>query len=465
MIAAHFRKSFYIISACCLIAIIGLSVVYLNKILHINNHYEKRYDSSSLVAIRKFPYPYKAALAISNDPDNTETLEEFLEIHRFLNTRSMTSLGVGVGLEVGSGFLFYEPPESAISYFSGEQKVATTIIRFIKAGYIDFLHSYGKKPNFTREDAIAALQELNANECKVDVWIDHTRSIDNLGDYRTSGKGDHPKSTAYHADLTISHGIKFVWLGRVTMITGQSVAINLRTFTGIFDPKHPFLSFINIGKELAKNVIAAFGNKKYAIHKENDLLKISTLDDGQKVYEFIRFDNYWKGVGTGADAKGLAYSISKKTLNQLKRNGGYMIVYTHLGRNSDRSQYIPSETREALRNLANEYQTGNIYVTSTSKLLNYYVRHKYLNWTYETRNEEIIIHIHSIKDPIYKETFPTLKDLQGITFYVPDNKKTLILIDGEELEEMQRNPRDHTGRVSVTIPMQFLNFPLNENSS
>lgn len=460
MLAAHLRKKLLIVSVCCLIIVIGLGSVYLLKIFIIRSKYNKRYDNDSLVAIRKFPYPYKAALSISNDPDNVETLEEFLEIHRFLNTTTMTSLGEGVGLEVGSGFLFYEPPESAISYFSGDHKVASTIIRFIKAGYIDFLHSYGKKYNFTRRDAIAALKELTANQSKVDVWIDHTRSIDNLGDYRTFGEGDHPDSTAYHADLTLSHGIKFVWLGRVTMVIGQSVPIDLRTYTNIFDPEHSYLSIVNIGKEIAKNVIAMFGSKKYAIHSDNDLLKISTLDDGQKVYEFIRFDNYWKGVGEGANAKGLAYSISKRTIERLKKNGGYMIVYTHLGKNADSPQYIPKETRKALRNLAYEYQTGNIYVTNTSKLLNYYVRHKYLNWTYESQDEEITIRIHGVKDPIYGESIPNLKDLQGITFYVPDNEKTRVLLDGKEIENIQRNPHDYTGRASVTIPMQFLNYPL-----
>lgn len=462
MFAEHFRNKFFIASVCFLIAIIGFSSVYLIKIFNINNKYKKRYADNSLVSIRKFPYPYRAALAISNDPDNTETLDEFLEIHRFLNTTTTTSLGEGVGLEVGSGFLFYEPPESAISYFSGEYKVAPTIIRFIKAGYIDFLHSYGKKSNFTRKDAIAALQELTDNECKVDVWIDHTRSIDNLGDYRTFGKGDHPESTAYHADLTLPYGIKFVWLGRVTMVIGQSVPINLRIFTNIFDPEHPYQSFVNIGKELAKNVLSLFGNKKYAIHRENDLLKISTLDDGQKVYEFIRFDNHWKGVGRGADAKGMAYSISKKTIDYLKKSGGYMIVYTHLGKNSNSPQFIPKETRKALRNLANEYQAGNIYVTSTSKLLNYYVNHKYLNWTYESRDEEVFLHIYSIKDPIFGETVPALKDLQGVTFYVPDGKTTRIFIDGKEIKDIQRNHRDYTGKASVTIPMQFLKYPRSE---
>jgi hypothetical protein len=33
---------------------------------------------------------------------------------------------------------------------------------------------------------------------------------------------------------------------------------------------------------------------KYAIQKDNDLLRIVKL--GNKVYEFTRFDNFWEGL-------------------------------------------------------------------------------------------------------------------------------------------------------------------------
>jgi hypothetical protein len=92
-----------------------------------------------------------------------------------------------------------------------------------------------------------------------------------------------------------------VWLGRVTMIAGQAVPVKIENFTNIFDNDHPMHSVINISKEVAKNVLGILGNKKYEIHKNNDLVKITQLNDGQKVYEFIRFDNYWGGVATGAN--------------------------------------------------------------------------------------------------------------------------------------------------------------------
>ena len=427
-----------------------------------NLRYRQKYNPQSKVSLRKFPYPFRAAMTISSDIDNTETLDEYLQIQKFLNTKITSKLGKGVGLEIGNSFFFYEPPTEAISYFLGEPNVAKVFISLIRAGYIDTMHSYGKKRDFIREDAVAALRELKQNNCKIEVWVDHSKTRDNFGDDVTFGLGDHPESPIYHADISLAYGIKFVWLGRVTMITGQSVPITLKTFINIFDREHAVHSIINITKEFAKNFLAVFGNDKYAIHKNNELVRIATLNDGQKVYEFIRFDNYWQGVATGANVQNLAYVISRETLKDLIEDNGYMIVYTHLGRNYKRSQFIPKITQNALRNLASEYEDGNIYITTTSKLLNYYINHKYLIWNYENLDDETIIHITHIEDPIVGKFVPTVQNLQGITFYVPDKDKTTVLIDEEKITNIQRNSSDFSGRESVTIPLTFLSYPLGE---
>jgi len=447
----RFRKTLYILLLSFTVVILAFASIYLINIYNIDRSYYQVYNTKDKVALRKFPYPYKAAMTICSDIDGTTTKEEFLEIQKFLNTKEETSMGEGVGLEIGNSFVMYAPPTCAFSYFSGNPGSAQIIGKFIKAGYIDFLHSYGEKDDFTRKDAIKAIEELNNNQYKVDVWVDHAKTPDNLGDDRTFGLGDHPGSIAYHSDLTLAYGIKFVWLGRVTTVIGQSVPITLKTFSSVYDSRHPVQSLINMGKEFAKNVLAVFGNKKYAMHKSYDLVRIAKLNDGQKVYEFLRFDNYWKGVAEGATSRRLAYVISQRTLERLKKVSGYMIVYTHLGKNSDCSQVIAKETQNALRDLANEYEKGNIYVTTTSKLLNYYLNHKYLNWSYETKGDEIIITIADVEDPVFGSFVPTIKDLQGITFYVPHKDKTRIYINDKEIINIQRNPPDYKQKESVTI--------------
>ena len=431
--------------------IILMTGIYLLNVYKTNRYYYQKYNVNAPVALRKFPYPYKASLAICSDIDNTETIEEFEEIQTYLNTKEITSMGKGVDLEIGNSFFMYEPQDGAISYFLDKPEVAEMIRKYIKTGYIDCMHSYGKKLDFTRQDAIKCLKELKDHNCKVDVWIDHTVSKDNMGDDVTFGLGDHPDSNAYHADITLQYGIKFVWLGRVTMVIGQVTPIALKNFTSIYDSDHFINSIINMLKEYSKNVLAIFGYKKYEIHKNNDLVKISTLNDGQKIYEFIRFDNYWEGVGSGAQSSRLAYTISKKTLNRLKEDGGYMIVYTHFGKNDDCSQYICAETQDALKNLEKEYERGDIYVTTTSNLLNYYITHKYLNWSYEINSKEVIIYIKNIMDPLFGEVVPEVEDIRGITFYVPGNIDVSVFIKGNIPVKYRENKADYTQKKSITI--------------
>jgi hypothetical protein len=86
-----------------------------------------------------------------------------------------------------------------------------------------------------------------------------------------------------------------------------------------------------------------------------------------------------------------------------------------------------------LRNLAKEFEIGEIYVTNTSKLLNYHTNHKYLNWSYEIKDNEVTINIHSIEDPIFGSHKPTVADLQGISFYELFTTKTRVFISNIEL--------------------------------
>jgi hypothetical protein len=153
----------------------------------------------------------------------------------------------------------------------------------------------------------------------------------------------------------------------------------------------------------------------------------------------------------GANSKGLAYAISNRSLTRLKKIGGYMIVYTHLGKNSECSQYICKETRNALRNLSDEFEKGNIYITTTSKLLNYRVNHKYLDWSYENKKKDISISITNVKDPVFGSFIPSVQDLEGITFYVPDDSEPIIYLNDKRIKDIQNNPADHTGRLSITI--------------
>lgn len=413
------------------------------------------------ICLRKFPYPYKAALAICSDIDSTTTVEEFLNIQKFLNTKNMTEMGAGVGLEIGNSFFIFDDPQTDhFSYFSNNPMDRIVIRKFIKAGYIDCLHSFGDGYK-NRSYARTAIKELDKYNLKIKVWVNHSRSKSNLGSWFSTNLGDNIDSKYYHSDITIPYGIKFVWLGSCTCIIGQNVPITLNTFTHSFDTKYALKSARNLVKMFVKHLLSSFSlyKSKYAMHNTNDLVKTVDLDDGRKVYEFMRYDIHPDGIGRGATSRGIAYNISKRVLDSLIDINGYAILYTHFGKNSDCSNVIAEETQDALRYLENQYRNGQIYVTTTSKLLDYYINSKHLRWSSKIIEGEVNISIHSVEDPVFGTFIPTAKDLQGITFYVPNRNKTRIFLGDQEIKKIYKNPADETDRESICIPFTFLKYP------
>jgi len=455
------KKLLSIIMYFFVVLIVTSSCYYFIKIYKINNHYNQLYDIKSDVCLRKFPYPYKAALAIANDIDSTDTVGEFLSIHDYLNTKNITNMGAGVDLEIGDSFFMFDPKDN-FSFFSTKDKGKDKIIisKFIETGYLDSLHSFGDGYK-NRNDAQVALNELKKNNNKLSVWINHSQEKSNFGGWYSTNLGDNRDSKYYHADLTIPYGIKFVWLGKTTNIIGQATHISFYTFIGSFDPEYPAKSFRNIVKTILKNILSIYQlwPSRYSSYEENDLVNIVKLEDGQKVYEFTRFDNHPDGIGAGANSKNMAYNLSGRVLRQLKQVNGYGILYTHFGKNEDCPQEICEETQSALRNLRNEYLNGDIYVTTTSKLLSYYIAHKYLKVSSRIDNNDLIIVIHSIEDPVFGTYVPSFEDLQGITFYIPSGKRVKIYINQKEIRDFIRNQADENNRESVTIPIKINKYP------
>lgn len=414
--------------------------------------------SANPVSLRRFPYPFKAALSICSDIDGTTTLDRFLTIQEFLNTQTSGPMGEGLGLEIGNSF-FPFAPDDAFAYFSSRDEDRDVIEALIRSGHIDCIHSYGDGI-FTRAKAIEVLETLDRKDCMPDVWIDHAKAPSNLGKDVTPGTGDLIDSPIYHADLLQAFGIKFIWRGRGSSIVGHGLPFTTKSFTGIFDPAHSAHSALNIAKEITKTLLANAGNRRFALHSRNDILAAVELLDSSSFYEFKRCNCHWRGLSHGHDSVGLAYVIRQKNLQDLVQSEGYMVIYTHLGVGPKMPIPIPERTRAALRELAKSYRLGDIYVTTTSKLLNYYVNRRYLQWSSRLENNRVVIAIHGVSDPIGGSRLPSPDELQGITFYVLDRSEAMIELGAVELHNVERNRKDHTGRESISIPREFLLYPL-----
>jgi len=409
------------------------------------------------VALRKFPYPFIAALAICSDVDGTDTAEKFLAIQNFLNTERDTGMGPGLGLEIGNSF-FSLTPDDTFSYLSSRPTDRAIIGDFIKAGYIDCMHSYGDGAQ-SRDDVLRALDALEQDGCQVKVWVDHARAPTNFGKDTSPGMGDVIGSPVYHADVTLAYGMQFAWMGRNTCIVGQETVVTARALWHIFDLAHSRGSADNLAREVAKIILATAGSRRFAIHRRNRLLRVACLQDGHQIYEFNRCNNHWH-LPTWPDSATLAYVLRRRVLEDLKASQGYMVIYTHLGM-GNYAPLIPLPTQSALRDLAEEYRAGAIYVTTTSRLLTYCLMHRHLEWSYDLSSDNRAeITIHQVTDPLFGPRQPTLEELQGITFYVPDRYQASVFLGDTQVPHLEQNPKDYTGRESVMIVRTSLTYPL-----
>jgi hypothetical protein len=408
------------------------------------------------VTLRKFPYPFKAALAICSDIDGTDTAEEFLTIQTFLNTDRMTAMGVGIGLEIGNSFLPNRVKDT-FAYFSSRPNDRAVIKEFIKAGYIDCLHSYGERST-SRQDALKIIEALDLDGCKIKVWTDHSQVPTNLGHYNSRGLGDLKESTAYHADISLAYGIQFAWMGRGTSLIGQEAPLTLKMLAQTFDPAYMRASIINLYRELAKITLGRAGMHRFTIHPQNHLFRIARLRDGNQIIEFIRCNNHWHKPRPSSPK--LSYMLRPKALEALIASEGYSILYTHLGF-FDHPDLISSQTQAALRHLAETFRSGRILVTTTSRLLTYGYTHRYLHWDYRlSPEEEVQITIKHLDDPITGHRVPVMEELQGITFYVPQSRKASLFMDEKPILTVTRNSKDHLGLESISIPWTPLTYPL-----
>ena len=148
-------------------------------------------------------------------------------------------------------------------------------------------------------------------------------------------------------------------------------------------------------------------------------------------------------------------TLREEVLERLVQAGGYMIVYTHLGKNNG-PPYLSPATVRALRSLGAKNRAGSIWVPTTSRILRYYVNKKYLKWTTIRTGNETSIVIQGTYDPVRGALIPDIDALRGLTFYVDDPENTEIILRGQEISEVVMNEPDASGRRSIMIPLQSL---------
>jgi len=398
------------------------------------------------VSLRKYPYPYSAMLAICSDLDETPNKDIYFETARYLNTTEETSLGKGVGLEVGNT-IYFDMPEHNFSYTNTDDGGRQKIHQLIESGHIDCLHSFG---DFVNERSLIEKHwnAIQAGKRKIEVWVDHAQAPTNLDNDIMQGQGAEVGKPAYHSDLTVQSGmLPFIWKGRVTSCVAQNAK---RSYQALLNKKQIKASLKTIALEFAKGWFARLGNKKYAMHKDNKVLRKSELVDGTEINEFMRCNPSWGGVSCFDQARGIHFVLTKEVLDTLVKKQGCSILYNHLGKVHSVAQPFTNETRQAFELLAS-YQNSNKILTSTTRRLLGYCR---------TVDElDFAVKIVGKETHIYLSTEYSGEDLHGLTWYVDQPKRTKLYINGKLFNDVIINPPDINNRSSISIPWTLLTFP------
>jgi len=401
--------------------------------------------------LRRFPYPFKCALSISSDIDNASSLESFIAVMDYFNSQNDTPFGEGLGLEVGNSFWFYNNSESEqLSYFDGLSEnlspLAPLIEEYWKSGHIDTLHSWGNfdAGRFNRSHAESALSVLRKHKVKIPIWINHGIGLNHqkVGNYRNM-HGDDPDHPAYHMDLTTEAGCEYFWIGKTTHIIGQDADHTLSVYTK------------RMIQWLMKHT--RYRNVIDPIYDDgNQLCASIRFRDGTQGWEFTRFINAW-GRENILDVNELATQLSPRIINQLIKNRGFMILYTHFNEHVKMTG-LPQLLIKHLDYLKRKTIDKTVFMTTTSRLLKYKEMRENLIFQTQIMNDEMEIHVSKeIETPVGIKLVKH-EHLQGLTFYTDSPKKTKILFEQTPVK-ISVNSKDETGKQSVSIPWIKLNYP------
>ncbi len=404
------------------------------------------------IKLRAFPYPYKAALSICSDIDCCDK-ETFIKIHRYLNTESK-----GLGLPVADSFFGIGRNPAQMAYFTYEKKYKLKDGEFIRQaiedGIIDSLHSWGDFNDVSPKSfdikglASALLKEFESYNLKIKIWINHGDSLNyqNLkARLQKNYCGDDPFSPFYTGKILEKLGIKYYWSGELTK---KPLSINSKKYK-------PFTFFSVLGNSV-KNIIKILTSRKWMIKESTlvkDLVQPAILRDGNCLLRFVRYCNPKESFRMPATRNSLRYSLKDSRLKKLIKMGGYMILYTHLGRPkvSNYEELFQKKDQEALEGLAAYYKSGKIWVRPTIDLLNYWLTFHRIIWSSYQNKKNIIINLQYIDDPKTGKRLPEKEELSGLCFFSYDPENTKILVNGNEIMTYI-NPPDECGLPSVQIP-------------
>lgn len=344
--------------------------------------------------IRPYPWPFKAALSISNDCDFL-TLDAMLALHRLFQTSADAG---GFGLELSDSFFFYKTASKwpNYSYFEGlskaETKAAPLIRTLVGKGYLDTTHALGdfESGGFRRELARIAVDNFASHGLKLPVWSNHGGygNRQNIGrrDFCYYHGGDDFHGPHYILDLIEELGVRYIWTD-----VSKSKWMSLQPRGPVAterERKAPRALWMWPRRQTLETYVPVWN------YDRREVFETIETRVGSKLQGFIRYDGFLPDGDCGVDKKRLitpdgrrvgpnigrlAISLTGDKLDKLVKEQACVFLYQHLSTlahlpdrtHLTRDLEFHPENVESLKSLKKREEQGEIWVAAQAILLDY----------------------------------------------------------------------------------------------
>ena len=315
--------------------------------------------------VRAYPYPFKAWVALSSDPDNT-TIADWKELDQVI--------WKDLGLPFADSLFLRSFNQNLPDQVSVERYP-----EILSAHPHDTIHTWGDyvwsgKRGFDRSDAVEGVELLRRLGTVPRVWVDHSIFMGNmlhnhrygaLPEFKDAAGYTYP-NPVYSLDLVHEAGVRYLWDGTITPVLGQDRPLSLVANHRARNPSM-LRAVVSMGKYSVGQATGA-GSAFRSQFPGNSAYRPHRFPDGRTFYVFQRH-----GKWSLADIDGLGEHLAPTRLSELERTGGVCIAYTHLGKRpaskATDPHHIPERTRSALLHLKERWTANGIKLSSVSELL------------------------------------------------------------------------------------------------
>ena len=361
----------------------------------LSSWFRRRAHSESVQArLRKYPWPYRAAIAFSNDCDFL-SVDAAFALQRLFNSDQSEG---GLALEFADSFFFYENGKDfhTYSYFEGRTKkhsLAAPMIRnLLASGHIDTTHAIGdfEKGGFNRKLVEAAVLELDRCHLRIPVFTNHGghANVQNIGRVEClyTEAGDDLNSPFYILDLLDDVGIRYYWTN-----TSKTKWLSINP-TGDLVTEHQRRA-PRSGEQNSYRVVPLPYTPAWNYNQRSVFEAIRNRSNAI-LQGFVRYDGFLPdgdsgvpiadlltqlGVRAGPNIGRVAISLSHDKLDRLVESEGCCFLYQHFSTLAHRParvhisnalEFHPANL-QALKGLKKHESAGRIWVAAQAILLDY----------------------------------------------------------------------------------------------